>query len=87
MSNDMKGAPVTLWLDGKSQTVHPIDAPAWRENGWGEDPETVTPAEEALPEETLGEGEDSETDSAPAEVASPAQAPAKKGKATRCTCA
>lgn len=43
MSNDMKGAPVTLWLDGKSQTVHQIDAPAWRENGWNEDPETVTP--------------------------------------------
>lgn len=37
-----KGAPVTLYLDGNSQTVHPIDAPAWRENGWGDDPETVS---------------------------------------------
>lgn len=46
MANDMKGAPVTLYLDGKSQTVHQIDAPAWRENGWGDDPETVTPATE-----------------------------------------
>lgn len=36
----IKGAPVTLWLDGKSKTVFPIDAQAWRDNGWGEDPET-----------------------------------------------
>lgn len=43
----MKNATVTLYLDGKSVTVHQIDAPAWRENGWDEDPETVTPAEEA----------------------------------------
>ena len=39
----MKSATVTLYLDGKSVTVHQIDAPAWRENGWGDDPETVTP--------------------------------------------
>lgn len=46
MANDMKGAPVTLYLDGKSVTVHQIDAPGWRDNGWNEDPETVTPPEE-----------------------------------------
>lgn len=44
----MKSATVTLWLDGKSVTVFHIDSEGWRENGWGEDPETVTPpAEEA----------------------------------------
>jgi hypothetical protein len=42
----MRGAPITLWLDGKNVTVHPIDAQGWRDNGWGEDPETVTPPEE-----------------------------------------
>jgi hypothetical protein len=43
----IKGAPVTLWLDGKSVTVFPIDAPGWRENGWNENPETVSePVEE-----------------------------------------
>lgn len=45
MANDndnklVKGAPVTLWLDGKSVTVFPIDAQAWRDNGYEEDPET-----------------------------------------------
>lgn len=45
----MKSATVTLWLDGKSVTVFHIDAPAWRANGWNEDPETVTPPVEEAP--------------------------------------
>jgi hypothetical protein len=52
----IKGAPVTLWLDGKSVTVFPIDAPAWRENGWNENPETVSaPAEEPVEEAPVEE--------------------------------
>lgn len=74
----IKGAPVTLWLDGKSVTVFPIDAQGWRENGWGEDPETVTPPVEVVPDgadSAESEQGDGEGESAPPEgsaVATPA---------------
>lgn len=47
----MKSATTTLYLDGKSVTIFNIDADGWRENGWGEDPETVTPPEEPAKKE------------------------------------
>ena len=35
--------PVTLFRNGESVTVYPIDAGAWRAQGWDEDSETKVP--------------------------------------------
>jgi hypothetical protein len=46
MATTIKGAPVTLYRNGKSTTVHAIDAQAWRVNGWTEDPSNEIPEKE-----------------------------------------
>jgi hypothetical protein len=82
------GDPVTLYLDGESRRVPQIDAPAWRANGWGEDPETKTPVVEVPANEPPDGGEGGESTDTPAgdeggETVEPPvdePKPAKKGK-------
>jgi hypothetical protein len=85
------GDPVDLYLDGKTVRVHQIDAPAWREQGWGEDPETKTPVVEPVEPPVGGEGGESTDTTAgeapagdeggePVEPPASEPKPVKKGK-------
>jgi hypothetical protein len=38
----IRSAPVRVYLDGKSEVVHPIDLKDWTNAGWGLDPETTS---------------------------------------------
>ena len=40
----IRSAPVRVYLDGKSEVVHPIDLKDWIAAGWGLDPETTSEA-------------------------------------------
>ena len=37
----MRGAPVTLFRNGETRTVHPIDLQGSLDDGWSTDPEHV----------------------------------------------
>lgn len=39
-SKNFPGDPVTLFRNGESRSVYPIDADSWRALGWGDDPDT-----------------------------------------------
>ena len=50
----MRGAPITLYRNGESRTVFPIDLQGSLDDGWSQDPETVV--EEVTPDPDKPEG-------------------------------
>jgi len=64
MATTIKGSPITLYRNGHSITVHPIDAQAWRVNGYTEDPDNVV---EEVAEEVADKPEGKESKKAKAD--------------------
>lgn len=52
----MRGAPITLYRNGESRTVFPIDLQGSLDDGWSQDPETVV--EEITPDPDKPEGKE-----------------------------